>query len=118
VGREEKAVAGKETYSQVVERLQRVVDDLEGGDLSLEDSLDKFSEGVRLVKKGEALLSEAEKRVEQLLSEEGATAPLDVDAAPASSRPGSRPAGAPRKPDAVPAPRLPVPPEVEDDVPF
>ena len=44
---------------------------LEGGGLSLEDSLEKFAEGISLVRKGEKLLSEAEKRIEQLLSDDG-----------------------------------------------
>ncbi len=63
-------------YGEVVARLQEIVESLEGGQLTLEASLEKFAEGVQLVKKGEKLLAEAEKRVEQLLSDDGRTAPL------------------------------------------
>ena len=94
-------------YGEVVARLQQLVEELEGGELPLEDSLEKFEAGVGLVKQAEAILGDAEKRIEQLLSEDGKTTPLKVvpiEAAPA------KPAPAPRK--AVPSPDL------EDDVPF
>ena len=59
-----------EQYSDVVQRLQALVEQLEGGGLSLEDSLEKFAEGIQLVRKGEKLLSEAEKRIEMLTRDE------------------------------------------------
>ena len=65
-------------YGDVVTRLQQIVEALEAGELSLEESLERFGEGVGLVKQGEKLLTDAEKRIEQLLSEEGRTAPLKV----------------------------------------
>ena len=74
-------------YGDVVARLQEIVASLEGGQLSLEASLEKFGEGIVLVKRGEKLLAEAEKRVEQLLSDDGRTAPLnpgETAAAPAA----------------------------------
>ena len=76
-------------YGDVVARLQEIVESLEGGQLSLEASLEKFGEGIQLVKRGEKLLAEAEKRVEQLLSDDGRTAPLtpgEAAAAPAAPR--------------------------------
>ena len=107
---------GTEQYSDVVQRLQGLVEQLEGGGLSLEDSLEKFAEGIQLVRRGEKLLSEAEKRIEQLLSDDGAAkvVPLEL-----------KEAGSPepqRKPPAGPAsaltPKRPAPPPEEDDVPF
>ncbi len=71
-------------YGDVVARLQEIVESLEGGSLSLEASLEKFAEGVQLVKRGEKLLAEAEKRVEQLLSDDGRTAALNPAEAPAT----------------------------------
>ncbi|MEZ4286771.1 MAG: exodeoxyribonuclease VII small subunit [Polyangiales bacterium] len=56
------------TFEQVVERLQVVVEQLEGGELSLEESLEKFEEGVRLSRLGQRRLDDAERRVEILLS--------------------------------------------------
>lgn len=82
---------GPEQYADVVARLREIVEALEGGELPLEASLERFAEGVQLVKRGERLLSEAEKRIEQLLSEDGRTAPLSVDEAP-GARPVKKPA--------------------------
>ena len=108
-----------ETYKDVVDRLDEVVKRLEGGDLSLEDSLKAFEDGIRLVRRGEQLLTEAEKRVEQLLAAEGedATAPLEL---PATALPSSPPASSARPGKNGngnrAAPAAPTP--EEDDVPF
>jgi exodeoxyribonuclease VII small subunit len=75
---------GAEPYAEVVARLREIVEALESGALPLEASLERFAEGVQLVKRGEKLLSDAEKRIEQLLSEDGRTAPLSPDAPAAS----------------------------------
>jgi len=88
-----------EQYSEVVQRLQALVEQLEGGGLSLEDSLEKFAEGIQLVRKGEKLLSEAEKRIEQLLSDDGnKVVPLELKeggAEASSAQPQKKPAAAP-----------------------
>jgi exodeoxyribonuclease VII small subunit len=118
----EKAVAkdaktpGTEQYSEVVTRLQGLVEALEGGGLSLEDSLEKFAEGVQLVRRGEKLLTEAEKRIEQLLSDDKVVA-LDV-ADDKKAQQAPPPAGAPAaKPAQQPQPSRSSRHE-EDDVPF
>lgn len=108
---------GSEQYSDVVQRLQALVEQLEGGGLSLEDSLEKFAEGIQLVRKGEKLLSEAEKRIEQLLSDDGGAkvVPLELKEGGAAAEQAKKPA--PAAP-AQPARRGPAPGSEEDDVPF
>jgi exodeoxyribonuclease VII small subunit len=81
--------AQKGQYGEVVSRLQTIVEALEAGELTLEDSLDRFAEGVQLVKQGERLLADAEKRIEQLLTEDGRTAPLKIADAAESPAPAS-----------------------------
>ena len=54
-------------FDQVLERLRGVVDKLEQGNLTLEESLRTFEEGVALARQGHALLDSAEKRVEVLM---------------------------------------------------
>ena len=106
-------------YGDVVARLQQIVEALEAGELSLEESLERFGEGVGLVKQGEKLLNDAEKRIEQLLTEEGRTAPLKVPETPdVPSQPqAQRPAMA--TPSATPAVRKSTAAAAEDDdVPF
>ena len=52
-------------------RLREVVTRLESGDLSLEQSLQIYEEGVALARRGQQLLATAEKRVEILVSASG-----------------------------------------------
>ena len=59
--------AGEESYDAIVARLERVVGELESGQLSLEQSIEKFAEGVRLAKDASRKLEEAERRVELLV---------------------------------------------------
>jgi len=120
-------VANKPTpgqYGDVVARLQQIVEALEAGELSLEESLERFGEGVGLVKQGEKLLTDAEKRIEQLLSEEGRTAPLKIAETPeVPSQPQLRQPQTQGQPLATPlatkAVRKAIAPSAEDDdVPF
>ena len=74
--------AGKELpFEEALERLESLVSDLEGGDLALEDSLDKFEEGVKLVRRCSDRLKAAELRISELeASGDGARErPLAVD---------------------------------------
>ena len=66
-------------FEEVMDRLQSVVEQLEEGDLPLEESLAMFEEGVRLSRAGAKRLDEAERRVEELLAagDELQTSPLD-----------------------------------------
>lgn len=57
------------SFEDILERLQGVVQELEKGDLSLEKTLARFEEGMKLARKGTALLDDAEKRVEVLLKD-------------------------------------------------
>ncbi len=56
-----------EGFDQLLERLRAIVDKLEQGSLTLEESLRTFEEGVALARKSHAILDAAEKRVEVLV---------------------------------------------------
>ena len=56
-----------EAYDAVVARLERVVGELESGQLTLEQSIDKFAEGVKLATEATRKLDEAERRIELLV---------------------------------------------------
>jgi exodeoxyribonuclease VII small subunit len=58
------------SLESILERLGRVVETLEKGDLPLEDSLKIFEESVRLTREGQRRLDAAERRIEVLLSTE------------------------------------------------
>jgi len=53
----------KITFESQLEALENIVDDLEKGDLSLDDSLSQFEKGVKLTKKCQNMLNEAEQKV-------------------------------------------------------
>ncbi len=55
-------------FAAVMKRLEDIVKSLEGGTLSLEDSLKGFEEGVRLARHLESILDRAEKKVEEILN--------------------------------------------------
>jgi exodeoxyribonuclease VII small subunit len=55
------------TYDEIVDRLEKLVAELEGGRLPLEKSLETFAEGVRLAREAGRKLDDAERRVELLL---------------------------------------------------
>lgn len=54
-------------FDEVLDRLRVVVERLEGGKLSLEESLAAYEEGVSLARRGHSLLDRVEKRVEVLV---------------------------------------------------
>ena len=68
-------------FEDAVKRLTTIVERLESGDLSLEQSLLLFEEGTRLSRSSQAQLDAAEKRVEELLAidEKGAPVVRELD---------------------------------------
>ncbi len=61
--------------------LQTLVERLESGELSLEDSLGAFEQGIRLTRDCQASLAQAEQKVQQLLERDGELreVPFDTD---------------------------------------
>lgn len=56
-----------ETFEKTFKELGEIVEKMEHGDLSLEQSLDCFEKGVKLSKTCQQLLEKAEQKVETLL---------------------------------------------------
>ncbi len=57
----------KERFEDALKKLEKIVSQLEEGDISLEDSLKLFEEGIRLSRICNQKLDEAEKRVDILI---------------------------------------------------
>jgi exodeoxyribonuclease VII small subunit len=55
------------SFEQIVEQLSSVVEQLEDGELPLEQALARFEQGVALSRMGSKRLDEAERRIELLL---------------------------------------------------
>ena len=62
--------------------LQSLVERLESGELSLEDSLGAFEQGIRLTRDCQASLAQAEQKVQQLLERDGELEEVPFDADP------------------------------------
>ena len=56
----------KMSYEEAIERLNKIVNDLEKGNLPLADSLELFEEGTALMKRCTELLDQAEQKVAML----------------------------------------------------
>ena len=68
-------------FEQSLTDLQNLVERLEHGELSLEDSLTAFEQGVRLTRDCQAALAQAEQKVQILMERDGELeeAPFDAD---------------------------------------
>ena len=63
------AAAGKaeEKFEILLERLRGIVRSLEGGDITLEDSLKQFEEGMTIARGCQERLTQAERKIELLV---------------------------------------------------
>jgi exodeoxyribonuclease VII small subunit len=62
--------------------LQALVERLENGELSLEDSLSAFEQGIRLTRECQGALTQAEQKVQLLLERDGELQQVDFEAEP------------------------------------
>jgi len=69
----------KKTFEEALARLEEITHELEEGDLSLDKSLKKFDEGIKLAEFCSTQLEEAKAKVEILLEKNGKleTAPFE-----------------------------------------
>jgi exodeoxyribonuclease VII small subunit len=66
-------------FSDALQELESIVSSLEGGQLELEESLERYERGVSLLRACQARLAEAEQRVTMLMGE------IESDSAPDES---------------------------------
>ncbi|MBU1694730.1 MAG: exodeoxyribonuclease VII small subunit [Verrucomicrobia bacterium] len=76
----EKKAEQKMTFEKALARLEEIVAEMEGGQLSLEKMMACFEEGTELVKFCSGQLNEVERKIEILVKkgEETATAPFEA----------------------------------------
>ena len=82
------APAKPESFEAALEQLEKIVKELENGDLPLEKSLELFEKGMALSESCRRQLSAAESRVEILLKKEGKVeaAPFELEDGEAGNR--------------------------------
>jgi len=61
----------KQSLEEDIKRLQKIVEELASGKLTLGDLLKKYEEGVKLAQACSATLNEAQRKVELLMKKEG-----------------------------------------------
>ncbi|MAV27689.1 MAG: exodeoxyribonuclease VII small subunit [Gammaproteobacteria bacterium] len=68
-------------FENALERLEALVVRMESGDLSLEESMHTFEEGVKLTRECQQALQEAELKVNELVKKQGEVSlvPFDAD---------------------------------------
>ena len=60
----------KEKFEEALEKLERIVREMETGELPLDQSLKSFEEGIKLIRFCSTRLEETQRRVEQLMARE------------------------------------------------
>jgi len=60
----------KQSYEESMKELEQIVKDLESGELSLDESIQKFEKGIELSKHCNSLLEDAEKKITLLIERE------------------------------------------------
>ena len=63
--------SNKPDFEQSLETLEKIVEEMESGDMSLEDSLKAFEDGIKLTSSCQKSLKEAEHKVEILMKKSG-----------------------------------------------
>jgi exodeoxyribonuclease VII small subunit len=67
------------SFEQSLERLEKIVDEMERGNLPLDDMIARFEEGQGLLKVCRKKLNEVQKKVEVLVKKEGSVVLEDFD---------------------------------------
>ena len=61
----------KANFEDNMENLEKIVSELEKGDLNLDESIAKFEDGIKISKECNKILEEAEKKITILLEKDG-----------------------------------------------
>ena len=65
-------------FETSLKKLEKIVSDLENGDLPLEESIKTFEEGVKLTKHCQNLLSKAELKIQKLVESKDGSIDLET----------------------------------------
>ena len=68
----------KESFEAVLKRLEEIVEKMESGGLSLEESMVLYEEGIKKSEKLNAMLSESRDRVMKLVTDKNGTHSLEL----------------------------------------
>ena len=60
----------KKSFEEQIQELEKIINELENGNLNLDDSVLKFEEGMKISKECNKMLENAEKKITILLNDE------------------------------------------------
>jgi exodeoxyribonuclease VII small subunit len=66
-------------FEAALDSLEALVNAMEEGELSLEESLQAFEKGIRLTRECQQALQQAEQKVQRLIDENGTTEPIEFE---------------------------------------
>lgn len=61
----------KQTYEENIEQIDEILEKLENGELSLEDSINEYEKAIKLIKESEKLLEIGEGKILKVLEKNG-----------------------------------------------
>ena len=61
----------KKSFEEQIQELEKIINELENGNLNLDDSVIKFEEGMKISKECNKMLEDAEKKITILLNQDG-----------------------------------------------
>ena len=67
----------KVTFERALEKLEQIVSEIEEGKVSLEKSIERYAEGIELIKKCRTILDAAEKKIQLLAKDEDGTLKIE-----------------------------------------
>jgi exodeoxyribonuclease VII small subunit len=71
----------KLSFEEAIKRLKDIVESIEQGEIPLEDSLEQYEQGMRLIKQCRGILEQAEERIEKISkAEQAESEPADEKA--------------------------------------
>lgn len=67
------------TFERALEELEKIIKDLESGQIPLEDAINKYTDAMNLVKICQEKLDKATKQVNKILTENGTLADFNIE---------------------------------------
>lgn len=70
----------KKNFEEQIEELESIIKELEAGKLNLDESVEKFEEGMKITKECSKMLESAERKITILLNKDGNVEEEDFEA--------------------------------------
>ncbi|MDP6153718.1 MAG: exodeoxyribonuclease VII small subunit [Phycisphaeraceae bacterium] len=78
-----KSSKSQPTFEQAVEQLEQIIDQIESGEIGLEDALKSYEQGAKMIKRCQSIIDKAEKRIAELnVGDDGELSVGDVALSP------------------------------------